>query len=56
MIEHLEKHFQRDLDQLENDSGRKLVLVPVPDQVEDSVLHYLRADGREVRPGGRKKR
>jgi len=28
----------------------------VPDQMEDSVLRYTRADGREVRPGGRRKR
>ena len=38
--------------------NRKLKLtVLVPDQsLEDSVLRYLRADGREVRPGGRRKR
>ena len=28
-----------------------MVLMSVPEQIEDSVLHYLRADGREVRPG-----
>jgi len=35
---------------------REIQLQDVPDQVEDSVLRYLRADGREVRPGGRRKR
>ncbi len=35
---------------------REIKLNEVPDQVEDSVLRYLRADGREVRPGGRRKR
>ena len=55
-IEYLEKQLSRQLDALEDSSGRKLVLISVPDQLEDSVLHYLRADGREVRPGGRRKR
>jgi hypothetical protein len=32
------------------------VLIEASDQVEDSVLRYLRTDGREVRPGGRRKR
>ncbi len=31
-------------------------LIEVADQAEDSVLRYLRVDGREVRPGGRRKR
>lgn len=31
-------------------------LIESPEQPEDSVLRYLRADGREVRPGGRRKR
>jgi len=56
VIEYLEKELSRELDRLEETSGRKLVLMSVPDQIEDSVLHYLRADGREVRPGGRRKR
>jgi ribonuclease E len=55
-IEHLEKQLQSELNALEEHSGRKLVLLSAPDQLEDSVLHYLRADGREVRPGGRRKR
>jgi hypothetical protein len=33
-----------------------LDFIGVPDQAEDSVLRYLRTDGREVRPGGRRKR
>ena len=35
---------------------RELVFKAVEDQLEDSIFHYLRADGREVRPGGRRKR
>ena len=56
VIEYLDTQLKGELDLLEENSGRKLVLMSVPDQVEDSVLHYLRADGREVRPGGRRKR
>jgi ribonuclease E len=41
---------------MEHRSERELDFVGVPDQPEDSVLRYLRADGREVRPGGRRKR
>ncbi|MFT7539234.1 MAG: ribonuclease E [Gammaproteobacteria bacterium] len=55
-IECLKTSLSRELDRLEDDSGRKIVLMSAPDQVEDSVLHYLRADGREVRPGGRRKK
>jgi ribonuclease E len=35
---------------------REVKVLDAPDQQEDSVLRYLRADGREVRPGGRRKR
>ena len=56
VIECLQTHSQKELAQLEEDSQRKLVLIPVPGQVEDNVLRYLRQDGREVRPGGRRKR
>ena len=35
---------------------REIVFKEIEDQLEDSVFHYLRADGREVRPGGRRKR
>ncbi|MEM9382437.1 MAG: Rne/Rng family ribonuclease [Planctomycetota bacterium] len=41
---------------LEHRSEKQIDLTAVPDQPEDSVLRYLRADGREVRPGGRRKR
>ncbi len=41
---------------MEHRSEKEIILTPVPDQAEDSVLRYLRADGREVRPGGRRKR
>ena len=45
-----------DMDKLQELSGREIKLLSVPEQVEDSVLHYLRADGREVRPGGRRRK
>jgi ribonuclease E len=35
---------------------RQIKLYDAPEQAEDSVLRYLRTDGREVRPGGRRKR
>lgn len=41
---------------LEHRFERELRWTEVPDQPEDSVLRYLRTDGREVRPGGRRKR
>tara|TARA_R110002073_G_scaffold103549_2_gene234341 strand:- start:22036 stop:25221 length:3186 start_codon:yes stop_codon:yes gene_type:complete len=41
---------------MEHRSEREIQLTSVPDQSEDSVLRYLRTDGREVRPGGRRKR
>jgi ribonuclease E len=41
----MEYRFQRDIR-----------LLDAPDQPEDSVLRYLRMDGKEVRPGGRRKR
>ncbi len=56
VIEHLKTNLSSELERLEEKSGKKLLLLAVPDQMEDSVLHYLRADGREVRPGGRRKR
>ena len=56
VTEHLRSNLGKELERLEQESGRSIVLLAVPDQVEDSVLHYLRADGREVRPGGRRKR
>jgi len=41
---------------LEYRSERQIRLIEAPGQNEDSILRYLRADGREVRPGGRRKR
>ncbi len=55
-IAHLRSERADELGMLEQHSGRTIELVEVADQVEDSVLRYLRTDGREVRPGGRRKR
>ena len=55
-VHFLQEHCRPQLDELAHSSGRELTMTEVPDQVEDSVLRYLRADGREVRPGGRRKR
>jgi len=55
-VEYLQKNRKQELGTLEESSGRKLEFKKVAEQVEDSVLRYLRADGREVRPGGRRKR
>ena len=56
VIEYLQNDLASELKRVEEASGRSLTLQPAPEQLEDSVLHYLRADGREVRPGGRRKR
>ncbi|MCK6448824.1 MAG: Rne/Rng family ribonuclease [Planctomycetes bacterium] len=56
VVEHLKRYAHDKLKQLETAHQREIVLCSVPEQVEDSVLRYLRADGREVRPGGRRKR
>jgi len=56
VIEHLKAEYGQTLKDLEVRHERELELIGAPDQVEDSVLRYLRADGREVRPGGRRKR
>ncbi|MEQ1892607.1 MAG: Rne/Rng family ribonuclease, partial [Planctomycetota bacterium] len=56
VIEYLETELKVELAKLQERSGREIKLLAVPEQVEDSVLHYLRADGREVRPGGRRRR
>jgi len=55
-VDYLKRARGQELRDLEERSGRTLELVPVAEQLEDSVLRYLRADGREVRPGGRRKR
>ena len=56
VLDYLKKEHAGELKALEEAHNRKLRLTAVPDQIEDSVLRYLRADGREVRPGGRRKR
>lgn len=56
VIEHLRRQCSSELRDLEARHERQIELVGVTDQLEDSVLRYLRADGREVRPGGRRKR
>ena len=56
VVDYLERTCRRDLDALSEQHGRELTLTRVPDQLEESVLRYLRADGREVRPGGRRKK
>ncbi len=56
VIEYLHKELPAEMSKLQELGGREIKLLAVPEQVEDSVLHYLRADGREVRPGGRRRR
>jgi hypothetical protein len=55
-IEYLQKELAGELARMERESEREIKLLPAPEQMEDSVLHYLRSDGREVRPGGRRRR
>jgi ribonuclease E len=55
-IAYLKRAYGEELRELERKHEREITLIEVPDQIEDSVLRYLRADGREVRPGGRRKR
>ncbi len=56
VIDHLRASYGQALRDLETRHEREIALLQAPEQVEDSVLRYLRADGREVRPGGRRKR
>ena len=56
VVDYLQSKSKEELDELKTKHNRELRFSKVPDQVEDSVLRYLRADGREVRPGGRRKR
>jgi ribonuclease E len=55
-LDWLKKHDWKEVMELEQKSARELVFIAAEDQHEDSVFHYLRADGREVRPGGRRRR
>jgi ribonuclease E len=56
VIDYLKANCTIELKDLEGRHQKQIALVPVADQLEDSVLRYLRPDGREVRPGGRRKR
>ena len=56
VVDYLREDMWDYLRALEHRFEKELKLSAVPDQPEDSVLRYLRADGREVRPGGRRKR
>jgi len=56
VVDYLEDHCSEQIRAFEYLHQREISLTSVPDQPEDSVLRYLRADGREVRPGGRRKR
>jgi ribonuclease E len=56
VIKYLKDGCHDHLRALEYRFERQIRLFDSPDQAEDSVLRYLRADGREVRPGGRRKR
>ncbi len=52
----LQKRNRAELAELEERGKREIILRGVDEQAEESIFHYLRADGREVRPGGRRKR
>jgi ribonuclease E len=56
VVEYLKNDLSDYVRALEHRFERTLTLTGVPEQAEDSVLRYLRADGREVRPGGRRRR
>ena len=47
MVAYLKKDCKKDIEALKARFQRELQLTSVPDQAEDSVLRYLRADGRE---------
>ena len=55
VVDYLKRDCTVELDRLKGRHQRDLAFTGVADQPEDSVLRYLRADGREVRPGGRRK-
>jgi ribonuclease E len=56
VIRYLKEACHDHLRALEYRFERQISLFESAEQVEDSVLRYLRTDGREVRPGGRRKR
>ncbi|MEO6710392.1 MAG: Rne/Rng family ribonuclease, partial [Planctomycetota bacterium] len=55
-VDYLKANCNQELKDLEGRHQKVISLLAVNDQLEDSVLRYLRPDGREVRPGGRRKR
>ena len=56
VVEYMQRHSFSVLKDMELRFEREITFVGVSDQLEDSVLRYLRSDGKEVRPGGRRKR
>jgi ribonuclease E len=56
VVAYLKNECSDHLRALEYRLQKEVRLIEVADQAEDSVLRYLRPDGREVRPGGRRKR
>ena len=56
VVDYLKEDLYDYVRALEHRFEREIRLVGVADQAEDSVLRYMRTDGREVRPGGRRKR
>jgi len=56
VVDYLKEDLYDYVRALEHRFEREIRLVGVSDQAEDSVLRYMRTDGREVRPGGRRKR
>ena len=55
-IEYVKRRRMDRVRELEKQHEREIRFTAVPDQLDDSVLCYMRSDGREVRPGGRRKR
>lgn len=56
VVEYLREELWDYVRAYEHRFEKEVTTTAVPDQPEDSVLRYLRADGREVRPGGRRKK
>ena len=56
VIRYLKESCHDHLRGMEYRFQRDIRLIEAPEQPEDSVLRYLRMDGKEVRPGGRRKR
>ncbi len=56
VVKYLKDNCSDFLRALEYRFEREIKLFDAPEQAEDSVLRYVRTDGREVRPGGRRKR